>query len=266
MKKKSNNSNFWISYSDLMTALFFLMLLLFVIVAGRKNGVSHQKYASLLSDRDSLKSQLSKYIDIQEKVLEYSTLKDDNERLSQELSRCKDKLNDANDETAELRGEYNASQKELQHIHDIEASTKGLNSKYFQYNEQTKKHQLTIDVNFESNKYDIPQNKEAGLRTAGYMLRKFMKEKNLELGADYLLIIEGQASNDGKKLDYYNNVLSYRRALSLKKFWKSIDFGSNCEIIVSGSGSHGSKTSNLEERRKNQRFIITLVPKPGKLN
>ena len=38
-KKKSRESVFWLSYSDLMTSLFFVMLVLFVLVYSMQNRV-----------------------------------------------------------------------------------------------------------------------------------------------------------------------------------------------------------------------------------
>ena len=78
----------------------------------------------------------------------------------------------------------------------------------------------------------------------------------------YLLIIEGQASNDSAT-ELHNYQLSYKRAYTLKKIWdeKNIDFGKNCEVIISGSGTGGSMRESIE--KDNQRFLIHIIPKPG---
>ena len=74
-----------------------------------------------------------------------------------------------------------------------------------------------------------------------------------------------------------NYELSYERALSLVKFWSSngIVFDDlPCEVIISGSGT-SSKFRIYPERviggdgfkkgnPKNQRFVIHIIPKPGK--
>ena len=78
----------------------------------------------------------------------------------------------------------------------------------------------------------------------------------------YLIIIEGQASKDNAS-DQHNYELSYKRAYTLKKIWDDnmIDFGPNCEILISGSGIGGSMRDSKEYL--NQRFLIHLIPKPG---
>jgi flagellar motor protein MotB len=75
-----------------------------------------------------------------------------------------------------------------------------------------------------------------------------------------LLVIEGQASKDNYSRNYE---LSYERALALRRLWSdnNIDFGNNCEVLISGSGIGGSMREN--EERLNQRFLIHIVPKPG---
>ena len=89
--------------------------------------------------------------------------------------------------------------------------------------------------------------------------------------AKFLLIVEGQSSNDGYD---YNYELSYQRALALVKFWakQKIFFDDrgglhNCELIISGSGKD-SKFRELPDDRyniKNQRFVIHIIPKPGEI-
>ena len=84
----------------------------------------------------------------------------------------------------------------------------------------------------------------------------------------YLLIIEGQASKDGYA---YNYELSYQRALSLKKFWEDngLNFNDkNCEVLICGSGDGRLSGTGLMRESKevlNQRFLIHILPKPGKI-
>lgn len=84
-------------------------------------------------------------------------------------------------------------------------------------------------------------------------------------------MIEGQASKDGiDKMDY-NYDLSYRRARNLKKFWdnNNIHFDrGNCEVLISGSGDgrlSGTGLMRELEEKANQRFLIHILPKPGKI-
>jgi hypothetical protein len=78
-------------------------------------------------------------------------------------------------------------------------------------------------------------------------------------------VIEGMASLDNYPLNYE---LSYKRALSLFRLWKSngISFDPEvCEIQISGSGTAGIREFFGKEEFKNQRFLIHIIPKMGKI-
>ena len=95
-------------------------------------------------------------------------------------------------------------------------------------------------------------------------MKKFIQENSKD-NMQYLLIVEGQASRD---LFNYNYELSYSRALALKRYWEEcdIDFGNNCEVLISGSGDGRlSGTGFMRENTEydNQRFLIHIVPKYG---
>lgn len=94
----------------------------------------------------------------------------------------------------------------------------------------------------------------------------------------YLLVISGSASNLPGDNEEDNYLLSYRRALSLYQYWKeslNLDFDSKkyhniIELQISGSGTGGVgrfnspfKKGNKREEEKNQRFIIHITPKIG---
>lgn len=198
MSKKNRRYNFWTGYSDLMTSLFFVMLMLFVLTI----------------------------------VL--------------------------------LHNRINATERQLAKIKEIEEAVKGIDSTYFDYNTIYKKHVLKISVNFpvgvsDMNSVDSITQKE--LEEAGKSIIKSLNKINNEYpGIQYLLVIEGQASKDSYT---YNYELSYNRALSLSRFWneKKVDFGENCEVLISGSGTGGIMRE--KEESKNQRFLIHLIPKPG---
>lgn len=84
--------------------------------------------------------------------------------------------------------------------------------------------------------------------------------------AQYLLIIEGQSSKDGYVRNYE---LSYERALTLIKYWANngIEFDSlgNCEVLIAGSGQSSRFRLRPDNagNKKNQRFVIHIIPKPG---
>ncbi|MDE6272032.1 MAG: OmpA family protein [Muribaculaceae bacterium] len=203
---KKQESYFWTSYSDLMTSLFFVMLVLFVLAC----------------------AMLKNKIDEVEKQKE-------------------------------------ATEKELAKIREIEESIQAIDPKFFEYNSTYKKHILKINVQFQKRSADIsdiPDSKQKELIAAGRSISRFLQRSSEDV--KYLLVIEGQASNDNYPL---NDELSYNRANSLKHLWSqnNIDFGNKCEIIVCGSGKEGVMRSQPDNasNEKNQRFLIHIIPKPG---
>lgn len=209
--KKGDNSSFWVSYGDLMTSLFFVML---VLVIG------------LLAWVQSL------------------------------------------DQFAKKEEVYQATQKQIDKINELQKSTEDLDPKYFAYDDRYKKFVLNIEIKFprESAYFgELPEETQNQLFEAGNILYSFISDKHKELGADYVLVIEGQASKDHY---IYNNELSYRRALSLKNFWlnNGLDFSSigGCELLVAGSGTGGVPRDTTDEEN-NQRFLVTLITKPGEI-
>lgn len=197
---QKQESYFWTSYSDLMTSLFFVMLVLFVLAC----------------------AMLKKKADEAEKQKE-------------------------------------ATEKEMEKIREIEESIAAIDPQYFEYSAEHKKHILKIKVQFAKESADIPQSSREALIAAGRSIADFLQAKSSD-DIKYLLVIEGQSSND----DYpYNDELSYNRANALKHLWRQngISFGNKCEVIVSGSGTGGALRSPVNE--ENQRFLIHIIPKPG---
>ena len=192
MAKGNKKSLFWTSYSDLMTSLFFTLLVLFVV--------------AIIA-----------------------------------MGRALKKANDL----------QIATQAEIDKIHNIENSIQNIDSKWFEYNELHKKHVLKIDVSFP--------------------IDQFLRHAEEEYGESvkYLLIIEGQASNDGFTGNFD---LSYQRALSLYRYFqinRHLDLKrQNCEVLVCGSGTEGALRAYPDNasNTKNQRFLIHILPKPGVIN
>lgn len=209
MSKRGDTTSFWVSYGDLMTSLFFVMLVLSVILIAYSN------------------------------------------ELRQEVH------------SAEAR--MQATEAQVRKVKELEAATKGLDSRYFEYDDHFKKFVLKIPVQFRvgsSDITDIPLSQQRELLEAGRALHRFIQEKE---GIDFLMIIEGQSSRDSYR---YNRELSYARALCLYNYWKAngLDFESapgfeGSEALVVGSGIHGKPRHDNEA--KNQRFLITLINKPG---
>ena len=170
---KKEKSLFWASYADLMTSLFFVMLVLFI-------------GAIVVLDQ----------------------------------------------ERREFKGKYETSKKEKEILEQINDATKNIDSTYFEYKEEFKKHKLKISVNY-GNDVDqietLPELTQKQLLAAGVKLRDFVQETTSQNpNIQYLLIIEGQASKIGPEA--INYPLSYRRAYGLKQFWENN--GRICEKVV----------------------------------
>ena len=206
-----NSSFFWPSYSDLLTSLFFIMLVLFVLSVG-----------------------------------------------------------------AVVRN-VQATQAQLDKIVEIEDAVKELPEKYFDYREEYKKHVLKLDVQFRTSRFRIEHIVDTSVLTpiidAGKEIEKIVTKFNnrVDINVQYLVIVEGQSSRIPYNLDEYrnNDVLSYQRALTLKKYWEqngiNINALNNCELIIAGSGEGGVPRDlpDDEASTKNQRFLIHIIPKPG---
>lgn len=212
---KKEKSLFWASYADLMTSLFFVMLVLFI-------------GAIVVLDQ----------------------------------------------ERREFKGKYETSKREKEILDQINDATKNIDSTYFEYKEEFKKHKLKISVNY-GNDIDqietLPELTQKQLLAAGVKLRDFVQETTSQNpNIQYLLIIEGQASKIGPEA--INYPLSYRRAYGLKQFWENngIKFtATNCEVLICGSGDgRQSGTGLMREKteKMNQRFLIHILPKPGHTN
>lgn len=215
---KSNEKKrdfFWLSYSDLMTSLFFVMLVLFVLVYTMQN-----KMIGELNEKNKI---------------------------------------------------LNAAKEELDKINEIRKSLENIDSQYFIYSSEHKKHILNIKVAFNTNSanmLDMNESIRAQLRNAGHSLQRLMTTLPTDQNVKYLLVIEGQASRDGAAI---NDELSYRRAISLRNFWFGLNPNlnnvlPNCEIVIAGSGQYGVPRDLPDIPPANQRFLITIIPKIGEMN
>ncbi|HNX78747.1 MAG TPA: hypothetical protein PKJ24_02640 [Prolixibacteraceae bacterium] len=195
---------FWIGYSDLMTSLFFIMMVLFVLSIG--------------------------YLQFQK----------------------------------------NATEKQLRKIQELQTAIQQLPAEYFEYQPLTKRFGIREQIRFPRGEDEIPAVYREYLLNVGrsvfrliYTLNNNPKFRDLDI--KYLIVIEGMASRDNYP---YNYELSYKRALSLYRLWKSkgIWFDPQiCEIQISGSGTEGIREFAGKEEFKNQRFLIHIIPKMGKL-
>lgn len=213
---KKGESYFWTSYSDMMTSLFFIMLVLFILVI----------------------------------VLLHTRM----------------------EAIDDVRKKYET---ELKNIKELQQSIKDIDRKYFELD--TKFNRFTLKdvvVKFKegsSNMEDIDAESREKLAMAGRAIVNFMidaRYKNPK--AEYLVIIEGQASKDSYSR---NDQLSYERALALFDYWQNdcrLSFGTlPCEVIISGSGTRSKfrepemiyVEGKQQKNPANQRFVIHIIPK-----
>jgi len=235
-KKGSKSALFWTSYSDLMTTLFFVMLVLFIVV-----------------------------------TIAMGRIVQSNKTIVDEYNRVKERIVHVTDSLNKIQNVIVANEQAVKKIREIENSIKNIDHNWFEYQPKYKKHMLKIDVTFETGQSDItniPIETREDLYQAGLAIERFLDKADKEFGesVEYLLIIEGQASNDGYSRNFE---LSYERALSLYKYLKNnrqLDLKrNNCEVLISGSGTQGTMRAlpDNSTNRTNQRFLIHILPKPG---
>lgn len=218
---------FWASYSDLMTSLFFIMLVLFVLVFS----VMKKSLLELKESESELKRKL--------KVFE---------------------LVDKN-------------------IQPLKRDTT-----LFEYQKKYKRFKLAFDVKFYLNKDNLsdprqiynPEYTQKQIIKAGRKLKSIIdtlnskRKEELELkNISYVVVIAGYASTIGEENSNYQ--LSYRRALSLRDFWKNnnINFEDRkyselVDLQIAGNGEGGIGRTIVDE--DNQRFLIQIFPKIGDIN
>ena len=240
MERKGKKDSFWLSYSDLMTSLFFIMLVLLLacIIATRPVITDGQTPEEKI---DSLKK----------------VVIDQNRRI--------DSLKRTNDSIKVGYGE-------LQNILQLEGQFKVLSeSSTLRYDESKRtfiaKELEGIEI-FREEDDQIKKEFHDKVKQVGMDLEKVLgelKQKNPDFR--FLLVIEGTSANDvrkpmGKDREYNYN-LSFSRALTLYNFWREreIDLRKyNTEILICGSGLNGINRDDRNEAN-NKRFVIQILPK-----
>ena len=225
----NRKSLFWTSYSDLMTSLFFAILVLFVVVviamgtANRQLVETQKKLEKALEKANATNQQLTQILDLQKQFQTLSTstsLDYDGEKrmfyakdfVGVEIFQPnQDIIKEAYIKTVDAVG------RDIKNILDSLNST---NNHHFKY-------QLVIE----------------GTAAIPYrdLKAKTFNPDNIEM-----------------------YMLSYRRALALYMRWKHLNFrNSNTEIIIAGSGFNGRNRDMIIEEN-NKRFIIQIIPKIDK--
>lgn len=228
---------FWLSYSDMMTSLFFIMLLLLLACVFVVRPVVPD--TKLKTENDSLRL------------------------LVENTKRTVDSISVGYDQ--------------LQRILKLEEQFRVLSaSSSLRYNKGNRTF-IARDLEgieiFEPLGDQIKQVYKERVQQVGRDLEKVLYSLNRE-NPDFrfLLVIEGTSANNARRsMDpdrEYNYHLSYGRALSLYKFWKDNNFDLrryNTEILICGSGLNGiNRDDRLEEN--NKRFVIQILPKVSRPN
>lgn len=239
MKK---SSFFWVSFSDLMISLFFIMLVLFAVSTPLLFS-SIKTNEGLIKENDNLKNELST---LSKDVIKVDILRDSLNSIIVENKR----LNRL------LRIE---EQFELLH-----------KNKNFIYLKDCKKFVASKLIGkeiFDSLKTDIRKDYVERTIEAGKQLEGFISElQKRSPDLSYLLVIEGNMANTYDKIiemdDEKGYKKSYMRALSVYQLWRknNIDFRIyNTEVMICGSGFSGLCRDEKEEN--NKRFSIQIIPK-----
>ncbi|MBR4324543.1 MAG: hypothetical protein IKP73_03330 [Bacteroidales bacterium] len=239
MSKKGKESYFWTSYSDLMTSLFFIMLVLFVLIIVVLHNYNKKNTAELEAKNKKLE-ELTAKLEEQKKALEIAY------------------------------GEVITKKETMDKINQMELQFQDLvSSGLFEYNEVGKKFivkKFKGKEIFKSLSSEIQTRYINDAIDIGKELEKLLQQLCKHQQFKYQLVIEGNCANDDYKSmskdsqKWYK--LSYERALALYNLWqdKGIDLRKyNTEIMICGSGLNGNDRDPVEAY--NKRFVIQIIPK-----
>ena len=248
--KQDSGRLFWISYADLFTALFIVALALFVF----SYRMFKIRQVDLIDTQEELRVR-SLELDKQSLALEELQ-----RRLSEKELLASSLVEELNSERARLL----VMEEEYQKLREIQKAIENLDSQYFIYQPEYKRHVLRAQIQFPKGQSDIALTDKPILVNAGTALKQLIDQLEPDDNIKYLLVIEGMASRDSYTRNYE---LSYERALSLYRLWEEegIRFDPNrFEVMISGSGEGGAGRDPIDEV-KNQRFLIQIIPKIGEL-
>lgn len=225
MATNNKKALFWTSYSDLMTSLFFAVLVLFVVVVVAMGAVNRQvqeakeKLEKALIDANATNEQLNQILRLQDQfntLTTSSSLKyDEQKRMFYAKDFVGIEIFEPNKDI--IKKEY------VETVNRVGKDIKKL-IESLKANNKDFKYQLVIEG------------------TAAIPYRKL---KARTFNPDNVGMYE----------------LSYRRALALYNKWKHLNFReSNTEIIIAGSGFNGINRDKIVEDN-NKRFVIQIIPK-----
>ncbi|MEL6674303.1 MAG: OmpA family protein [Bacteroidota bacterium] len=248
--KKDYGRLYWVSYADLMTALFIVALALFVL----SYKMFKMREAEIINMEDELRV---RSLELDKSTMAIDDLKrtlTDREFLANSL------VEQLNNERARLL----VMEEEYKKLREIQKAIENLDSRYFMYQPEYKRHVLRTQVTFPKGQSVINQQYQPMLMNAGRALKRLIDQLEPDDNIKYLLVIEGMASKDAYTRNYE---LSYERALSLVRLWETqgIQFDPNrFEVMISGSGESGVGR-DIQNEANNQRFLIQIIPKIGEL-
>lgn len=226
-----HEKSFWLSYSDLMTSLFFIMLVLFV------TAISYAKK----EDNAKLEQQIKK-------------LEKDNAVLNKKLGKISVEK-EQYEKMLHLEEQFKKLSESTTLRYDEEHRT--FVAKDFEGKEIFLPESENIKPEYINMVDKVGKDLEE-------LLKQLYKQNP---NNNYLLVIEGNAANTYRhsmpkdKPSTYR--LSYGRALALYNRWKEkgIDLRRyNTEIQICGSGLNGINRDNKVEEN-NKRFVIQIIPK-----
>lgn len=232
MKRHEDNGSFWLSYSDLMTSMFFIMLVLFIVclvkvsMSFKELEREKQKTEQILAETQATNEQLQQILQLDKQFKELSNSSVLGYDEEKKMFFAKDfvgvEIFNPNDDN--IKPEY------LDKVREVGEALKVILQKLHAENPRFS-YQLVIE---------------------GTAAIKWEQKA------------AGTYNPDNQEMYW----LSYRRALSLYNKWRSQGLNLrdyNTEIIIAGSGFNGINRDNRVEDN-NKRFIIQIIPKVSRPN
>lgn len=252
MKARKNKDSFWLSYSDLMTSLFFIMLVLFVVCTAKLSESVNlptevkelrRSLVEIKNEKTKLEYQnteLAKTVNRQKKILDgYMTTKEQYEQIVKIQDMFKSLTEGKTLEYREKQRTFVAKAFEDKEIFDPNLST-------FNFNNISKRDIIQVGKDLED-------------------ILKELKHRNPD--CSYQLVIEGTTANfydSPVSVDSKGSYkLSYERALALYDLWTTNGINLrryNTEILICGSGMNGVNRDKAKEDN-NKRIVIQIIPK-----
>ena len=232
MKRKEDNGSFWLSYSDLMTSMFFIMLVLFIVclvkvsISYKELEKEQQKTEQILAETKATNEQLQQILqlDRQFKELSNSSVLGYDEKKKMFYAKDFVGIEIFNSNEDKIKPEYLDKVNEVGHALEVILKKLHQENPNFSY-------QLVIE---------------------GTAAIKWEQKAT------------GTYNPDNQEMYW----LSYRRALALYNKWRSQGLNLrkyNTEVIIAGSGFNGINRDNVNENN-NKRFIIQILPKISRPN